>query len=161
CRDCLGRSGTRETFAGRVAHGLVNTMSIHEEPTSAPGQATALQAVARIVTAASRGASIDTLRRSLAREARALLGADSAIVGGLDGPDGAVRPLAADPSLGDRASDADRGRPLSSLPAIEELVTQRRGFVRASGNAAQTQAAALSAEMADELLVLPLRSGEA
>ena len=134
-------------------------MSVDEEPTSALGQAAALQAVARIVTAASRGAHLQTLRRSLAREARALMRADAAIVVGLDGPDGAVRVLAAEPSLGDDAQDDD-GRPLSEVPAIEELVVARRGFARASGAAAHAQAAALGVEPAEELLAVALRSGE-
>ena len=70
-----------------------------------------------------------------------------------------MRALAAEPSLGDDVPD-HAGSPLSALPAIEELVAQRRGFVRASGAAAHAHAAALGAEPADELLVLPLRSGE-
>ncbi len=129
-----------------------------DEHTPPAGQAVALNAVARIVTAASRGAPIQTLRRSLAREARTLLHASAAIVVGLDGVDGAARVLASDPAVGD--DEDDGGRPLSSLPAIEELVIQRRSHVRANGPAARAVAAALHAEPADELLVLPLRSGE-
>jgi len=110
-----------------------------EEPTPPAGQAAALQAVARIVTAAGRGVPLPTLRRSLAREARALLGVDGAVVVSLDGVDPAP----------------------ANVPAIDELVTQRRSHVRASGPAARAAAAALDAESADELLVLPLRAGEA
>jgi diguanylate cyclase (GGDEF)-like protein len=106
-----------------------------EEPTPPAGPVAALQAVARIVTAAGRGAPLLTLRRSLAREARALLGACAAVVVGLDG----------------------------SEPALQELLltAQRRGHARASGAAARAAATAVEAEAADELLVLPLRAGEA
>jgi diguanylate cyclase (GGDEF)-like protein len=107
-----------------------------EEPTPPAGPAAALQAVARIVSAAGRGAPLQTLRRSLEREARTLLGATSAVVVGLD----------------------KGSNPAVSIPEIDELVAQRRGHVRASGAAARAAATALGEEPADELLGLPLRA---
>jgi diguanylate cyclase (GGDEF)-like protein len=120
-------------------------------------QAAALQAVARIVTAAGRGTRPETLRRSLAREARTLLDAQSAIVVGLDPHEGLVRRLASDPASADESSEA---HPLAQLAPIEELVTRRRAHVRASGADARAVARTLDAEPADELLVLPLRAGD-
>ncbi len=129
-----------------------------DEPPSSGSQAAALQAVARIVTAASRGAHPDMLRRSLVREARSIFGAQAAIVVALDSSEGIVRRLASDPALTD---DDGQAQPMAPLAAIEELVTQRRPLVQASGVAARAVAAALDAEPADTLIVLPMRAGEA
>jgi diguanylate cyclase (GGDEF)-like protein len=121
-------------------------------------QVNAINAIARVMAAGAGGLQTDAVRRAIVREARDLLGTDTALLLAVEASEGLAQVISSEPEDGREHPRV----PVAAIPALQELVELRRAATRAGGDQARALAAALGAELAPGLaLVLPVRTQDA